>query len=223
MTGSLSSQLAQLLSGLGVTLQLTVVSTTVGIFLGLVLALLVSSPRKVVRWLAIAIVEFGRGAPTIVMLQLVYYGLPSVGITLASMPAAWIALGFTTAAYSSEIIAAALQAVPKSQRESAQALGLTSPQILLRIVIPQAARIAAAPLLGFAVQMFQATSLAFALSIPELLSQAYAIGSVTFDYLRILTLAGIIYAVVSIPLMRTVRRLELRWGSKGQRVPSRAA
>ena len=71
--------------------------------------------------------------------------------------------------------------------------------------------------------MFQATSLAFALSIPELLSQAYAIGSVTFDYLRILTLAGIIYAVVSIPLMRTVRRLELRWGSKGQRVPSRAA
>ena len=63
MTGSLSSQLAQLLSGLGVTLQLTVVSTTLGIFLGLVLALLVSSPRKVVRWLAIAIVEFGRGAP----------------------------------------------------------------------------------------------------------------------------------------------------------------
>ncbi len=221
MTGSLSSQLLQLLSGLGVTLQLTVVSTTAGIALGLILALLVSSPRKIVRWVAIVVVEFGRGAPTIVMLQLVYYGLPSAGVTLASMPAAWIALGFTTAAYSSEIIRAALVAVPKSQRESAQALGLTSLQILRLVTLPQAARIAAAPLLGFSVQMFQATSLAFSLSIPELLSQAYAIGSVTFDYLRILTIAGIIYAVISIPLMRTVRRLESTWGKKDRRVPVR--
>ncbi|MHC9043309.1 amino acid ABC transporter permease [Microbacterium saperdae] len=213
MSEDFVEHLGDLGAGLLVSLQLTAVSTAAGLLLGLGLALLVSHPSRWVSWPAVAVVELGRGAPVLVVLQLVYFGLPSTGIVLAAMPAAWIALAFTTGAYSSEIIRASLLAVPKGQREAAAALGLSRGRTFTDVVLPQASLIALAPLLGFCIQMFQATSLAFALGIPELLSRAYDIGSVTFEYLQILMLAGVFYAVVTLPAIRIVARLERRTGT----------
>ncbi|WP_022867633.1 amino acid ABC transporter permease [Schaalia vaccimaxillae] len=208
-----------LFSGLLVTLEIASVTSIVGVLLGFLAALGVGSRFKVISYATVALVEIGRGTPVIVMLQLVYYGLPQTGLTLESMPAAWVALSLITAAYSSEIIRAALDSVPRSQREAARALGLSRPQVLRDVILAQAARTAAAPLLGFLVQMFQATSLAFALSVPEILSRAYDIGTRTFNYLPVIAAAGVMYAVVCIPLMHLVRRLEKRWAPEdGQRL-----
>ncbi|MDO4258463.1 MAG: amino acid ABC transporter permease [Actinomycetaceae bacterium] len=206
-----SQAIGDLFIGLLTSLQLTAVSSVCGVILGFLAALGVGAQAKILRWGVIILVEIGRGTPVVVMLHLVYYGLPQAGLTLDAIPAVWLALALTTAAYSSEIIRAALDSVSHSQREAGRALGMSRPQVLFDIVTPQAARVAAAPLLGFLVQMFQATSLAFALSVPELLSQAYDIGSRTFDYLSILSAAGIAYALVCLPAMSAVRSFEKRW------------
>lgn len=212
MTDGLWSGLPDLVAGLLVTLQLTVVSVGAGIPAGLVLALLTSSPRRYIAWPVIAVVEVLRGAPVIVLLQLIYYGLPAEGVTIAAMPSVWIAIGLSTAAYGSEIIRAGLQSVDPGQVEAAHALALSRRDTLWLIVLPQGLRVCIPPLLGLSIQMFQATSLAFALSVPELISRAYNLGSASFRYLEYLSLAGVLYAAVALPAIRLVARLERRLG-----------
>lgn len=188
-----------LLGGLGVSLQLTLVTLLIGLPAGLLLALGAGSRNKVLRMITITVIEIGRGTPALVVLQLFYFGLPSAGMTLTSFVAASLALAFTTAAYTSEILRGGLQAVPGGEVEAAHALGMARRDILRFVVIPQGVGIAIPPLMGFAIMVFQATSLAYTIAMPELMSQAYSIGSITFRYLSILTLAGLMYALITIP------------------------
>ena len=204
--------LPQLLSGLAVSLEVTGIALAVGIPLGLGLALAVQSRRAAVRYPALAFVEIGRGAPALILLQFAYFGLPSAGISLSSLAAASLALAWTTSAYTSEIIRAGLQAVPRGQVEAATAVGMTQLDSLRFVVVPQAMRIAAPALLGFSILMLQASSLCFAIALPELLSQAYMIGTTTFRYLPILCLAGLLYAAICIPATFAVAALEKRLG-----------
>lgn len=217
--------LPALLRGLVVSIELFAVSTAAGLLLGFLLSLLAVARHRVVRVIALVITEIGRGIPSLVMLQLVYFGLPSAGIRLNAMPAAWIALSATTAAYAAEILRGGYAAVPAGQLDAARGLALTPRQTLRHIMVPQGIRLAMAPLSGFCLQMFQATSLAYALSIPELLSRAYDIGSVSFRYLEILSLAGILYAFVGMPWLLTTSRLESRiarnLGIRGARASGR--
>jgi len=189
----------QMLSGLGVSLFIAAVSIVVGYPLGLLLSVMVQHKNLVIRTLGLAIVEIGRGAPALVILYLVYYGLPKFGIAFESIQAACIALVWNAAAYSSEIIRAGLQSVARGQTEAAQVLGLSSRDTFFRVIMPQGMRSAIPGLMGVAIQMFQGTSLAYAIAVPELMKSAYNIGSEDFNYLQIFTLAGICYAVISIP------------------------
>ncbi|MGY1737599.1 amino acid ABC transporter permease [Geodermatophilus sp. SYSU D00684] len=202
MTGLLSSWgdwLPRLLEGLLTSLQLTVVSLLIGVPLGLVLALLSSARSRAVRWTAIGLVEIGRGTPALVMLQFVYYGLPSAGLSLTAFVSAIAALSLTTAGYTSEILRGGLQAVPAGETEAAGALGMSRRDTLRYVLVPQGVRIALPSLMGFAILIFQATSLTFTISVVELLSQAYSIGAATFRYLDVLVLAGLLYLAVTIP------------------------
>lgn len=203
--------LPRLLGGLWTSVQLTAVSLLLGIPLGLLLALLTSSRARAVRALAIVLVEIGRGTPALVMLQFVYYGLPSAGLTLTSFVAGVAALAFTAAGYTSEILRAGLQAVPFGEIEAAGALGMSHRDTLRFVVVPQGVRIALPSLMSFAILIFQATALTFTISVTELLSQAYSIGAATFRYLDVLVLAGLLYLAVTLPTGwltgRTERRL----------------
>lgn len=199
-----------LLQGLSLSLQITAISLVAGLPIGLLLALMASSPRQALRVTSIALVEVGRGAPTLVVLQLFYFGLPSAGITLSSFVAACVALALTTAAYTSEILRAGLQAVPSGETEACQTLGVSPLDTLRFVVLPQGLRIALPALMGFAIIIFQATSLCFTIAVPELLSQAYSIGSSTFNYLSVLALAGLMYAVITIPASWLVSGMEKR-------------
>jgi polar amino acid transport system permease protein len=205
-----SGWLPRLLGGLSVSLQVTGLSLALGFSLGMVFALLSSSRSRLVKWPSVLLVEVGRGMPALVMLQLVYFGLPSASITLDTFPASVLALTLTTAAYTSEIIRAGLRAVPAGELEAADALGMSKADALRFIVIPQGLRIALPTLLGFAILIFQVSALAFSLGLPELLSQAYSIGAATFRYFDILILAGLLYLAITIPASWLVGRLERR-------------
>ena len=191
--------LPDLANGLWVSVRITAVSLIVGLPIGLLLAVMASHQNLAVRTVSVVLVEIGRGAPALVVLQLFYFGLPSVGITLSAFVAAGAALALTTAAFTSEILRAGLQAVPQGEIEACKTLGVSSRDTLRFVVIPQGLRIALPALMGFSILIFQATSLTFTIAVPELLSQSYSIGSSTFNYLSVLILAGLLYAVITIP------------------------
>jgi polar amino acid transport system permease protein len=204
------SYLPGLLAGLGISVQVALLSLLVGLPGGLLLAIGASSKKKLVRVLIIGIVEIGRGTPALVVLQIFYFGLPASGLTLSSMWASVVALAATTAAYTSEILRGGLQAVPQGEVEAAGALGMSRRDTLRFIVIPQGFRVAIPSLIGFAILIFQATSLAYTVALPELLSQAYSIGSTTFNYLSVLVLAGLMYAAITVPASWLTSRAEKR-------------
>lgn len=204
----------QLLPGLVVSLQVAGLALLFGVPGGLLFAVLGSHPNRIVRYVVIAFVELGRGTPALVVLQVVYFGVPSVvpAVTLDSYLAAALALALTTAAYTSEIIRGGLQAVPAGEIEAAEALGMKPWHTLWDITIPQGLRIAIPSLIGFAILIFQATSLAYTIALPELLSRAYSIGSSTFQYLSVLVLAGLFYALITIPASLLTSFAERRLG-----------
>jgi len=204
--------LPTLLRGLWVSLQVTGASLVLGIPLGLLLALSVQSRRRAVSMSALLVVEVGRGAPLLVLLQFVYFGLPTAGLTLSAFASATVAFAWCTGAYTSEIIRAGLEAVPHGQKEAAEALGFIRSDALRYVILPQGLRVSIPALLGFSILMLQASSLCFAIALPELLSKAYQIGSSTFRYMPLLVLAAALYAAICIPATLVVGVLERRMG-----------
>jgi polar amino acid transport system permease protein len=188
-----------LLRALWAAVKLAAATLALGLPLGLVLAVTTTSRNRLVRLLTIAAVEVGRGTPALIMLQIVYVGLPDVGLTFGAFIAATMALALTTAAYSSEIIRGGLQAVPAGEVEAGDALGMSRRDVLRYVVVPQGIRIALPPLLGFMIIMFQATSLAYSISYHELTATAKSVASQEFNALNMFILAGLLYAAVTIP------------------------
>lgn len=208
----ISAWLPDLLGGLSISLQVTALSLLIGIPFGLLLALGVLAKSRVLKGFSLFLVEIGRGAPALVLLQFIYFGLPTTGLTLGSYTAAVIALAWNTGAYTSEIIRASLQSVAHGQREAAVALGLNRLDELRYVLLPQGLRVALPALLGFSILIFQGTSLCFTIALPELVSRAYEIGSTTFRYFPALLFAGVLYASISIPAALLVNHIEKRAG-----------
>ena len=201
-----------LVDGYGLSLEVTGLSLAIGIPLGLVLALAVPAKSKAIRIIALTFVEIGRGAPVLILLQFVYFGLPTAGLTLTSFTSAVVALACCTGAYTSEIIRAGFEAVPYGQKEAALVIGLNGLDALRFVIVPQGLRVALPALLGFSIMMLQATSLCFTIALPELVSRASNIGSTTFEYMPVLILAGLMFAVICIPATLLVSVLERRLG-----------
>lgn len=206
------SDLSRLLDGLTLSVQLTGLGLLFGLPLGLIFAIVVDVRSRIVRTIGLLVVELSRGTPLLVMLYLVYYGLPQTGLTLSRFVAATCTFAITYGAYTGEVFRSSLKAIPPGQWEASASLGLARWQTFRKVILPQSARIALPQLVSFAVLLFQASALAFSISLPELLSQAYQLSSQTFLYLQYLTLAGILYAVVAIPVAQFARWLEFRQG-----------
>lgn len=202
--------LPRLGDGLLVSLKLTVISVVVGFVLGLLLSLGTSHPSKMIRIPCLVIVEVGRGMPALVVLYMVYFGLPSLGLLFENFWAAAVALTYTASAYSSEIMRSGIESVPSAQREAGDALGITRRDTFLRIILPQGLRSAIPALMGLAVMSFQATSLAYSISVNELMSQAYQVSMITFEYLKVYALTGLIFVVFTLPVMWSIAWLEKR-------------
>jgi polar amino acid transport system permease protein len=204
------SWLPRLLTGLRTSVEITGLALAIGLPTAMLLALASLSTRRGVRALTNGVIELGRGVPSLVALEFLYFGLPQAHVTLSATACAVAAFAIATAAYTSEMFRAGIQALPRGQTEAAQALGLSYVATNRFIIVPQAARIVVGPVLGFGILVFQGTSIAVAIAVPELLSKAYEIGSDTFEYLSVLVLAGLLYACIALPSAVVVRRLEAR-------------
>ena len=168
-------------AGLIFTVPLTLITFVLGIVLGLSVALArLYGPAPLVM-LVRFYVWLIRGTPLLVQLFLIFYGLPSAGIVLDAFTAAVIGFTLNIGAYSSEIIRATLAAIPKGQWEAAYSIGMNWPQVMWRVILPQAARIAVPPLSNTFISLVKDTSLAAAITVPELFQAAQRLASVTYE------------------------------------------
>ncbi len=204
--------LPDLLRGLVVTVQATLVGSVVALLLGLVFALLRRSSLRAVRIVTGAFVEFIRSTPLLVQLYVLFFVLPTVGITLSGFQAGVIGLGVHYATYTSEVYRAGIEGVPKGQWEAATALNLPTSRVWRSVVLPQAIPRVLPALGNYVIAMFKETPLLSAITVLEMLAAAKGLGNETFRYLEPLTMVGLLFLLVSLPASLSVRRLERRYG-----------
>jgi polar amino acid transport system permease protein len=196
-----------LLQGLQVTILLSVVTVPLAIALGLVVATLYSFHLRFLNPILIFYVDALRSFPVLVLLVLIFYGLPFVGIKLAAFPAAVLAIALNNSGYYGEIFRAGIEAVPRGQTEAARSTGLSAWQAAQSVVLPQAVRNVVAPLAGNTLELIKTTSIATVVALPELLRSARVAQESTYNPTP-LTAAALIYLVLLWPLARWVARLE---------------
>ncbi|SMQ71943.1 amino acid ABC transporter membrane protein, PAAT family [Devosia lucknowensis] len=197
------------------TVPLTLLSFVLGLMVGFLAAVIRLFAPAPLAWVVRFYVWIIRGTPLLVQLFLIFYGLPSVGIVLDAFPAALIGFTLNVGAYTSEIIRAVLLAVPKGQWEAAYSIGMTWQQAMRRTVLPQATRIAVPPLSNTFISLVKDTSLAAAITVPELFRAGQRIVATTYEPLILYVEVALIYLVVSSVLSSLQGRLEKRLSRYG--------
>ncbi|MCR4410793.1 MAG: ABC transporter substrate-binding protein/permease [Thermoguttaceae bacterium] len=209
-----------LLQGAWVTIEVSVLSMSVAIALGLPLALGRLFGPAPIRWLAAAYVEFFRGIPVLLLLYFLYYGLPAVSeyyglamdLKLAPLQAAVLGFGLNYAAYEAEIYRAGIGSIGVGQWEAAASLGMGPALAFRRIVLPQAIRVILPPMTNDFVALFKDTSIVSVIAVVELTKQYQILAKSSMKYLEIGLATAALYLVMSVPLGYLSRRLERRWG-----------
>jgi polar amino acid transport system permease protein len=198
-----------LLQGLLVTLQLAAAAVVFGMPAGLLLCCLrLYAPRPVAA-AAIVYIDVFRAMPMLVLLILIYFGLPFMGVRLSSFTAATLGLAMALAAFSAEVFRAGIQGVPKGQVEAAQALGLHFFSTMRLVVLPQALRLVVPPLTSNCIGIVKETSLASTVALSELLKQGNDAQALSANPTPLLGVAAI-YLALLWPMVRVVDRLERR-------------
>ena len=197
------------LAGLWNTVLLSLVVVPLGILGGMMLAMLASAHSPWVRWPLMAWVDFFRAFPPLVLLILIYAGLPFAGIELGGFGLVAVAFFLNTGAYYGEILRAGIDSVPAGQIEAARSTGLTRLQTMSWVVLPQAVRNVLPDLLSNTLEVIKLTSLGSVVAMPELLFQARQAQSLTYNPTPIVV-AALIYFAMLWPLVRLLSRLENR-------------
>jgi His/Glu/Gln/Arg/opine family amino acid ABC transporter permease subunit len=200
-----------LLRGAYNTLKLAVIGEVGGVVLGLLIALVVVAPRRIVRGPGIAYVDLFRGTPLLMQLSFIYLALPFVGIKLNVFTAGAMGLALNSAAYVAEIFRAGIQSVERGQMEAARGLGMPYRAAMRYVIVPQAVRRVIPPLVNEFVALLKDSSLVSALGATvasrELLRVARDAYSNTGNATPFVA-ASLIYLLMTIPLTRVVNRLE---------------
>jgi putative S-methylcysteine transport system permease protein len=198
------------------------VPLTLGMALAaMAMALVLSFLLAVVRVLRVPVLDrlvavfisFFRGTPLLVQLFLFYFGLPQVLAFMTAIDgvtAAIMGLTLHFAAYMAESIRGAILGVDRSQWEAAQSVGMTQGQMMRRIILPQASRIAAPTLLNYFIDMIKSTSLAFTLGVTEMMGAAQKEAAGSFLYFEAFLVVAVIYWIIVEALSTVQRRVELR-------------
>jgi len=204
-----------LLKGIGNTVALALTIIILGGIAGVLICLFRLYGPRWVRWIAIAYIDVFRAIPILVLLVLIYYALPFMGVRLNGFAAACLALGLVFSSFTAEVFRAGIQAIPKGQTEAAEALGLSFKVIIWKIILPQAFRIAIPPHTSNAVAIAKDTSLASVVAMPDLLKQATDAQALTANPSPLIA-AAIMYLIVLLPAVRLVSYLEERFRSDGK-------
>ena len=188
--------LPDMLSGAWVTIQLSIVCITVGILFGMALGVARVYSTRFVYWIVTAYVEFLRGTPCLLQLFFIYYGLGDMGILLKPILAAGIALGINPSVYQAEYFRGAIQSIKPGQMVAARAMGLGKWGAIRYVILPQALRLVIPSSSNEIIYMFKYTSIAFAVGVPELLSQADITGAMNFRYFESYLVAAGFYIIM---------------------------
>ncbi len=208
-----------LLACVKVTIPLTVIIFAVSLVLAFLLALVQILNIKVLKQFARVYIWIFRGTPLLVQLYIVFFGLPSIGITLEAFPAAVIAFSLNTAAYSAETIRSSILSVPVGQAEAGYMAGLSYWQVMRRIILPQAARVAFPNLFNSFIGLTKDTSLAASITVVELFKTAQQIASVYFEPFALYLEAAVVYLLLNtlLTLLQSFLEKKLEWKPRGKR------
>ena len=196
--------------GFKVTLQLSFVSLIFAILVGLLLAFVRSFKNRFINVLIIIYVDLFRALPTIILFMLVYFAWPYFGISLPRYWSAVVALTINGAAYFEEIFRAGIEAIDEGQREAARALGLSFPQTMFSVVLPQAIVVVLPPATSNSLELIKTTVLASVIALPELMKQAQQAHGF-FANPTPLIAAALIFLAFLWPLVRLVGVLERKY------------
>ena len=204
--------LPDLIRGVGITLQLGLISASLGLVLGLVLALMKYSRHPLLYWPAYVYIEFFRTTPPLVQIVWLYYGLPLLtGYDLGAFGAAAVALGLNIAAFYAEIFRAGIIGVHRTQWQAARVLGLNLPDTLRYVVLPQALRNVLPPMGTTTIYLIKDTALASAIGTLELLRIGQLVAVETFRPVETLSVVAVLYFVVTYPVALLIGRMENRF------------
>lgn len=196
--------------GLTGTIPLTLASFSLGLVLALVVALMRISSIRPVSWLARAYISVIRGTPLLVQLFVIFFGLPSIGVTLDPWPSAVIAFTLNVGGYAAEVIRAAILSVPKGQWEAGYTIGMTHVQTLRRLILPQAARVSVPPLSNTFISLVKDTSLASLILVTEMFRVAQQIAAFSQQFMVLYIEAAVIYWMFCLVLSAGQDLLERR-------------
>lgn len=207
----------QLLSGLVLTLKLTLISAVIGIVAGFVLSLIVTSRLKILRWPGILFIELFRCTPALIQIVWIFYCVPIFfNVFWDPFSMAVLALSLNITAFNAEAYRAAMQTIPSSHHDACVALGLSPLKKTLYVIFPQAFMSAIPVLLTNTIGLLQQTSLVAIVAIADLMYQGRSLATEYYRPIEVYTTVALIYFIVSLPLSQIVGMYEkrLRWMNK---------
>lgn len=220
----------EILARLPITIWIALSSTTVGWIIGFFIAIIRIRRIKVLSQISDFYISFIRGTPLMVQIYLTYYGIPIVILMLHTLwgnpdavvssfqptTFAIIAFALNCGAYSSETLRAAIQSIDRGQIEAAYSVGLTGIQTMKRIVLPQALLVAVPTLSNSLMSMIQATSLAFCVSVIDIMSAAKLVGARSYRFFEVFVIVALIYWAVCTVVQEIMKRIEKKLQIPGQ-------
>jgi His/Glu/Gln/Arg/opine family amino acid ABC transporter permease subunit len=202
-----------LLQGTLLTAQVAACAFVIGYLAGIAVALIALLPGRLVRLVAAAYVETLRNIPFIIIVFVVYYGLPFSGIRLSAPIVGTIALALFASAYYAEIVRAAILALPRGQFESARAIGMSPAQAMWHVVAPQILRTLVPPSTNMTLTMMKESAVLSSITVPELTYQSLVVQGNTFAPFEVFATVASIYWLIAIVIAETSRRIERRVGA----------
>ncbi len=202
--------LPDILRGMAVTIEIAVLVVVAGLALGLALALVRSLRLRLLNVPIVVFVDVARALPPLVLVLIVYFGLPNVGLLLPSYAVLWLVLSLLLAAFAEEIFWAGILSVRKGQWEAARSTGLTYTQALFHVVLPQAVRLTVPPLTNRTIAITKNTALGTVIGVPEILNQATTAESFSLNATPLM-MGAIAYLVLFVPVVIAGRYIETRF------------
>ena len=209
------NSLPLLITGAGITIQITAISVGLGLIIGLFVGIARISNVKLLRWLAAIYIDFLRGTPLLVQIFLIYFALPVIlEQRVDPFIAAITACGINSGAYIAEIFRAGIQAIDEGQMEAGRSLGMTWVQTMRYIIVPQAFKNIVPPLGNEFIALLKDSSLVSVIGFEELTRRGQLIIARTYGSLEIWISVAIIYLVMTLTISRLVAYLEKRLDTK---------
>lgn len=199
-----------ILDGVVVTVQVSLLIVCAGVLLGIVLACIRAYRVRAVTFVIVVFADVLRSLPPLVLILIVFFGLPNTGIYLSSFVVLFVVLGLVLAAFTEEIVWAGITTVDKGQWEAARSTGLGYSQTLFSVILPQALRFSIPPLTNRAIATTKMTALGTVIGVPDILNQATTAQSFSGNASPLM-LAAVAYVLLFLPLVVLSRWLESRY------------